>query len=792
MDVTFWDNSGHVTHTLTQGNMLYIYMVNKMADGRMKLRRMGITDSDVENIKGKIDPRFIQLADWLQSEYLVNKRKDYNEVYERMFGAPMAAIEDYFPLKINDRDRGQQVDLNEEAFRTEARLGSTITGSVIKRTKNAQALDITNADAFDVVLEHIQDMEHWRAFAEMNRDLNTLLSYRTFRNKVMNMGSWRYGSGKELWKNFMKTCAISTGAYRPEVKDADKYITTIAKGVSAAKVSLRLYTALKQLSSYPAYFSEASAAELAKSSNPVEMHNTWNWAMENLPGFSKRWQSRQAGDTRLAKTEGDMAFLSKKHWWLKNHSLDELSAIGMTPNALVDAITVAIGSKAIYETKYKRYIKEGYTEEKAKDLALLDAWTSYNATQQSSEGAFTSGIQLDRTVQATTFTIFRNSPMGYQRRYAQAVSNIKRKMDKGYKEDSINFMAKQMEREGLSEDQARHAAERAYNRSWYKDLADMAIFGYGLQFTWALMPVIPYLLLGDDDKKKEEMMKDAALTAFTGPMEGLAGGNAVAELVNSLRRGDGWKDALSQDLLPLWSDLEQVGIHMDSDPVRAINELVSIAIQSGIGVHPQSISDHVVAALDAFNGDFGITKEFMIFLMRFLSVPQSQLDEVYLDELGMNAREASKMKVAQLARRYARYKTRRDAPLIGWMRSEGSREDAEGNYIDRFMDKYKERVKKGGDPDVNAAYDEYKEGESKEQYRVGKRLKRMAAENPKAAERAMSDWNNSLEGRIYHRYDSDSRKINKKINEHKFAEADKIKADFVNWMEKMRKQEGNK
>ena len=85
-------------------------MVNKMADGRMKLRGMGITEEIVEALKSEIDPRFVEIADWIQDEFLVKKREEYNAVHERMFGASMAAIEDYFPLKINSRSRGKSED----------------------------------------------------------------------------------------------------------------------------------------------------------------------------------------------------------------------------------------------------------------------------------------------------------------------------------------------------------------------------------------------------------------------------------------------------------------------------------------------------------------------------------------------------------------------------------------------------------------------------------------------------------------------------------------------------------
>ena len=140
MTVTFWDGGEQKAHELTQGNLLYIYMVDKMADGRMKLRRMGITEEDVENIKEFVDPRFLELADWMQDEFLVEKRNEYNEVHKRMFGASMAAIENYFPLKILANARIEEVDVADDT--TDTALPATSTGSIIKRRRNNLALDV--------------------------------------------------------------------------------------------------------------------------------------------------------------------------------------------------------------------------------------------------------------------------------------------------------------------------------------------------------------------------------------------------------------------------------------------------------------------------------------------------------------------------------------------------------------------------------------------------------------------------------------------------------------------------
>ena len=687
MDVSFWDAGEQKIHTLSQGNMLYIYMVNKMSDGRMKLRKMGINEEDVEAIRQQLDPRFIELADWLQEEFLVNKRNDYNKVYQRMFGASMAAIEHYFPLKINSRSRGQEEDLSSERYLDDNNIGSTITGSIIKRKRNSLPLDVTGADAFDVVLGHLQDMEHWAAFAEFNRDLNTLLSYKRFRNRLLNMSTLRFGSGKTLWMNFKRTCAIASGAYRPKM-DRDSVDTTlvnVAKGVTAAKISFRLYTAMKQLLSYPAYLSEASGLELIKSSNPIGAVKAWNWALAELPGFAQRWQSRQAGDSRLRESDAD--------WGLwRNKIVSTASRLGMSPNAFIDGLTVAMGAKAIYETKLKRYRKAGYTDELAKKKALRDASISYNETQQSNANAYLSAMQLDRSAASVALTVFRNASMGYQRRLFQSIANLKHIfLTPGYKEQALEFMTKQMVRDGLDEQQAQQAAARVYRRATYKNLADFAIFGWVMQMAWNLGPYLPYLLMGDDDDDKKKMWEDAAMHALAGGIEGLSGGNVMSDTYNAFRSGQ-VTSYMSTELLPLMSDIEDLKRKLNQDMVEGAHDLVNLIVQAGVGVNPQQITDWLAAGLDVADGDPELAHEFGMFVLRFMSVPQSQLDKLYIDELGLTARDAQQLNATQMAERYARYKMRRGSMYTSWAYSDEGKQKAEERYLKRFETKVKERI----------------------------------------------------------------------------------------------------
>ena len=678
--VTFWDGGEQKAHELTQGNLLYIYMVDKMADGRMKLRRMGITEEDVENIKEFVDPRFLELADWMQDEFLVEKRNEYNEVHKRMFGASMAAIENYFPLKILANARIEEVDVADDT--TDTALPATSTGSIIKRRRNNLALDVMGADAFSVILDHIQQMERWASFAEFNRDLNTLLSYKRFRNQVMNMTSV-YGGGKTLWKNFRNVCSMAAGAYRPPIAQLDKAAVNIAKGVTAAKVSFRVFTALKQFLSMPAYLSDSSPVYLAGNiANPI---GAWKWSMENLPLFEKRWKSRMAGDPRLMKSEMDW-----KMW--QNRAVEIASRIGMSPNAFVDALTVAIGAHSMYQTKKKKYLRYGYDEETAEKRAKQDATILFNQTQQSSESAFLSTMQTDRSWLSVLFTVFRNSSMSYTRQLYDALRNLKHRFEPGYKGLTEEYLAKQMRRDGIDPDKADQNAKSEYRRSLMRDIVRVGVFGYLLQFAWNLGAYLPYLLLGDDKDEKSDMWHDIFCHTMFGSIEGLTGGDVMSAVGNGFAKGEGLNLFSASKDMPLSSDLQNIVNKWNKDKVAAMNDVTNLMVQSGIGVNPQSLTDAVVAIMDYCGDDASTSRECALLITRIINCPQSQIDKIYFDELNATAAEAQGMTPAEIAERYARYKMHRGAPLTGWAYTDEACDSVMTAQQNRVLTKAKEKL----------------------------------------------------------------------------------------------------
>ena len=692
--VSFWNGGEMQEREMTQGNLMYIYMVNKMLDGRMKLRKMGITEENVADIEEVLDPRLIELADWLQDEFLVQTRNEYNETHKRMFGASMAAIEHYFPLRVLKN----AIDVKaEDLDKPEVTDGiSTITGSIIKRRRNSKPLDILNADALHVILSHVAEMEHWNAYAEFNRDLNTLRSYRRFRNQVQNMNTI-YGNGKNLWEKFNDVCQMATGAYKPKGDSIEKAVLSVAQGVTAAKVSFRMFTALKQFASFPAYIPYVRADYLARAL--VRPDVSWSWCMEHLPIFEERWKSRVSGDPRLVKS-----ILTAADW--RQNLVVKIARAGMVPNAFVDALTVSMGAYAAYKTRKGQYLRDGYSEEQAERRAIQDAEIVYNETQQSGESAFTSTMQTDRTWWKVMFSIFRCASMAYQRQLHGALRDLGIVMKKGGVSERLAFMKKQMMRDGLSEAQADAASKRRLRRQFVKDGLSVATFGYIMQLAWNITGYLPYLLFGDDDETKDEFWDDIWTHTMGGWLEGLTGGDVMSLGIGMWLSGevDEWK--LKKEM-PLTTDLYKTGREFFKGEYGAfVTDAVNLCVQIGLGVNPQSITDVALSIMDACGDDPTLAHEATICISRILQVPQSQIDKMYFDEVGLSGDEVSKYTPAQLAERYAQFKVKRGRFFSPWSWGDEER-------IKKFTDKanktIKERAEQMGDDKVNEAYLQYEE-----------------------------------------------------------------------------------
>ena len=728
MDIDIADYSnketGKRTIHLKQGQMLYIYLVNKETDGEMKLRAMGITEEDVAVIEANLDPRVKAMGEWLQDEYLPECQRRYQATHTKYFGAPMKEVENYFPLAIDQDARNQNIDINQN-YEEMSRLAGTSTGAIVTRRVNVIPLDIENADAFAVAFNHLDEMEEWSAYLPFKQDINTLLSYTHFKNQVKNVSSAAYGNGETLWKEFMQTAQIAAGTYRPKVDNytMDGKLAALAGGIATAKISGRLWTAIKQSQSATVFLPECDFGLFVK--NSVKPYGSYKWAKENLPLFRKRIEGLTIGDMRIKQFLDDV---EKYHDWAK-----AISKFGMSANILVDSVTCAVGARSVYETELKNLTKLGYSKEKAEEKALLKASLSYNKTQQSSEGAFLSPMQVDRTYVSAALSLFKNANYAYGRGMIEACRGLAKTYDLWggkHKITIIESMTRQIMREdGLDESIARAIARKSYYRTFRKSIGMLLNYLTLVPVSWAAYKVLPYLLTGDDDDKKQKMIEDAVLKGFSTSITDnyvipfLSNGiNAAVEFDDNGSPTLNWDKLKYQNLYinPATSDLANIYSMVANQKWYAVgNKIGMLGVQSLIGFNPETLGAlYQLVSEGDFKGD-NTNKEVQIAVLKAISAPEESIRELYMDELGLNngdkdvvkkfmskvgldGDDITKIPLSVLEQRYAERQINRDNLLSQIFMP---KEDFDG-YVEKYKKSFEKKIQEK--MDKMDAYDQRK------------------------------------------------------------------------------------
>lgn len=578
----------------TIGEALYIYMTNKMTDGQVKLRRMGITEEEVDALVGILPARYVQFADWLQNEFLPERRKTYNATHLAVFGTQMARIENYVPLKIQKSYVRQEVDGSEPDPDT---LPSAITGSIIRRTRNNQILNL-HTNALDLMLEHGQQMEHWNAFTRVVLDMNALLTSTKFRRMLdtRNPG---------LHKRLKVAAQLAADSYRPQANDVNRAWIALGKLAASSKIAFRVNTALKQVLSYPAFYAYSPNpkfwAQLTKNLAPTTWAKNFRWCIDNIPSFRERWLGRMAGNEKLAQMTAPL--LDK---WL-----DKMNKYGMLPNAFVDALTCANGAKAVYDFRRTEYMERGKSAAEAERMARIDAAVSINTTQQSSEGMYIGQMQADRDFWSVSMSTFQNSNFAYLRKQLEGIDELfrdtmreRRNRTEYYKE------------QGFSDDEASDLALKEVVEAKLGALFNIVVFMFGLNILWGLGNNVWKYLFAPETR--DEIPGELAKSAFVAAVRN----TTVGSLAEGFASGYGANPSvLLSDMISFTNRLWRIVKKENPD---AWNETAAyLALQTlsanGLGIDLESF-------VNMYQGIAGMIRDGVDVedLMWILNAPQSQ------------------------------------------------------------------------------------------------------------------------------------------------------------------------
>lgn len=594
----------------SKGQALYTYMVWQMADGRAHLLQQNITEESISEIEAFIGQEYIELAAWLQDEYLPSIRTaKYNPTHIEMFGTSMAHREHYFPIKIDKSTLMEKGDLGEEYVG----MPSTITGNIINRTSNLLPID-TNQNAFQVLERYGKAMEQWNAFAKVTEDLNNIRRSIYVKNQME-------ANEKGSFQFFKDASLVAIRKFETQLDSRNKWIKQagrLQRIVAMSKISGRLGTALKQILSVPAILDYSSdprflyhlAKNFAVISKDADGYftNIFSWANTNIPSYHERVTNGFFGNEVLMYEQGHSKM---------GKFVDKVGQIGMAPNRAVDAYASAVGAKAVYDFYMQRH--EGMDATEAHNNALFEASAIFNETQQSSDAAYLSPMQADGDFLNRAVTTYMNNNIAYQRKLVDGIDQFRKNP-----KHLIEVLTKQYQEEGR-EDAAGEAKRDTYS-AYAKAAKRIIMFGLGMPEIWLLGGVGILGFGGDDEDRKKALITGLISGWFQGvPVVGDAVEGATNAIYSQIH-GKNARFELSPVMLIAEINTSVNEIIASADDFNISKELVKktigVATTFG-GINAETIENVVLGAsmIVAKNGAIDDKQIGFLFL---INLPASQ------------------------------------------------------------------------------------------------------------------------------------------------------------------------
>ncbi len=320
-----------------------------------------------------------------------------NEIYRDLYNVDMPHNPKYSPIR---RDLEGNITENVLTFQDAHQFASVINGSLKARIRNIRPLRFNGAT--QVLSNHIDQMEHFKAWATTMRDFRRVFGHPQVRQAIEQYHGRDIGKRLDTFLSQMARGGIETAATN---RVADYLRRAFTKSILAIKPVI----GLKQIPSLFAYLSEMKATEFFGGianfwKSPIA---NFNFLYKNSEGFRARVSQGFTRDIRAARAK---------------HGINRISGRGSFTDWFLlqirmgDTMAVTQGMWA----KYQVGLKAG--------LSQADAITAAEDTTNRTQPSF--GIDTLSALQnggsfLKLMTMFQNQPNKYFRIEADALRNFK-------------------------------------------------------------------------------------------------------------------------------------------------------------------------------------------------------------------------------------------------------------------------------------------------------------------------------------------------------------------------------
>jgi GNAT superfamily N-acetyltransferase len=515
---------GTGTFSLSYNQGLYINLISKMEAQNEQLRRQGWDDTSFKQLEDFLGKEYLGVSDYV-TKLLEDQYSKYNQTHLELLRTDLGFEKGYFPTKYDGLDLAYEINLGGNNFS----LASVMPSNIKQKVKNNNRIDVSQ-NAFDVLNVYLDSMERFHHYGRFIKDLNSVINNKEFKNNVKGYDEKAYSDLVKLSK------AIVGDKSEFQTGETEQGLYNLNSAIASGYILFKGWTALKQFLSMPAYTEFADMLQVGNykipvvnkilfglkmgaNINPISIVKNHRFFLKNSVAYAERMKRGDLGDEFVKElfnsgkgkqTKREKRKYSKKIPSFMEKAFKNFAAIGITPNKLIDAITISSGGRTYYNQQYKKYKKNGVSEQKAKEQAIRDMEVGFLITQQSSDVGNLSVVQVRKGALTALFLPFKNAQLGYFRRINANKNNVVRR----FSNDKQRLIEN-----GLTNAKAnRQAFLNTVNKAeTVEDISNILLYTHVLPLIWQYVASgLPGLLTEWDDEDTEELKRAAYLGSIDG------------------------------------------------------------------------------------------------------------------------------------------------------------------------------------------------------------------------------------------------------------------------------------
>jgi len=424
---------------VTKGEAMSIYAWSRTPELARELsEKNGISATEIENMKDQIGSDLVQFVDevgnWLSTEYADR----VNDVYRRIFRIDFSGRQDYHPVV---RAKSGTVDISTDSDPF-TKLSSTMASALKERTSTDRKLMTKSAvDGKDVsfvglISNHITEMEHFMAWADVAKSTSAILSSDKFKTRAnQKLGKKGFDLVSKLLRH-----SINKDIFKAEYGVGSTIVSAYGIGVLGAKIK-QLPVQLTSIvtgaveyqnanaSKFPGYNSVMWAKDVASlATNPMKAGRVFAEILLNNPKIRARVDKGSNLDPDFIKRESKRA----AKLGIQRGFYERVQRFVMAPTLAGDVGAIMYGYAPIYMQAKAKYMNEGMSEADAIKKAS-EEFDIYEESQQTRSAVHLSQAQLNASFGNRLVTTFKSSNILFLNQTIQSVNSISRSIKAGKK-----------------------------------------------------------------------------------------------------------------------------------------------------------------------------------------------------------------------------------------------------------------------------------------------------------------------------------------------------------------------